>query len=302
MTKKELLKQLKGDITEVEKMVYLKRLIKPYQKYGKSKLFILQYLNGSGSELENKFWSKCSSSRVAFDIYSCLADDKGIDDFEFEYHLPRIIYKNKETGHPPNMDIFYRIGDTIYFIESKFTETPQKILKLPEAYYITNNEYKNSDGKKVTYPIKERFHKREDIADKFSSFCQTYVNMKDKIKKDDWFDYKQEICHLFGIIFYALERTDCNVKRIDFKNIVYKFDDYEKLGNDYISAIAKEFIKDAKDMVNDILKISNKKIDFDYSISFTQDVYEKYKNKTAYGLDITIKELMAQNWSELDLS
>ena len=304
MKKQDLLKKLSGYIPEEYSNAYIKRLSKPYSlknnlNRGKEKLFMYQYLNGSGSELEKKFWSRHSSSRIAFDLYSCLVNDETTIDFEFEYKLPGI-NRNKQTG-VPNMDVFFQQGDTVYFIESKFTETPDNNYVLPEAYYILDRNYKNSKGKyaKRPYSVEERFRNRNDIAVKFSQFCYKYLNIN---TNGDWFDYKQEICHLFGIIFYALERADCNVKRIDFKNIVYKFDDYEKLGNDYISKIAKEFIKDAKVMVNDILKISNKKIDFDYSISFTQDVYEKYKNKTAYGLDITIKELMGLNWSELNLS
>jgi len=53
--------------------------------------------------LKWKFWEGISSSRLAFDLYSSLINDESVKDFELEYILPGIIYKEKETG-ASNMD------------------------------------------------------------------------------------------------------------------------------------------------------------------------------------------------------
>ena len=143
MTKDELIEKLEN-ISDSKKSEYRKRISIPYIKNGQKKIFFDQYTNGSGKELEKKFWSKISSSRIAFDLYSCLVNDETVDDFEFEYKLPGILYKKKELG-VPNMDVYYQKGSTIYFIESKFTETPSN--SLPQAYYIETDEYKNTRNK-----------------------------------------------------------------------------------------------------------------------------------------------------------
>lgn len=291
MTKKELEKRLEQDISLEQKIEYLNRLSKPYINNNKKKIFFDQYMNGDGSELKNKFWSKHSSSRIAFDLYSCLANENKIDDFEFEYQLPGILYKNKESGKP-NMDVYYQKGSTIYFIESKFTETPSS--KLPQAYYIKTDKYKNTSDIYVNEPLQNRFRNNLFIAELFSDFCYSYIyNIKKNTK--DWFDYKQEICHLFGIIFYAKEKiTTSTINQINFRNIVYDFDDYEILGKDHISQSALQFINDAKDLVNRIFEHEKIDIKFSYNYDFIQRILPDFENKTAYGTDISVKDIMKQ--------
>lgn len=291
MTKKELEKRLEHDISLEQKIEYLNRLSKPYINNNKKKIFFDQYMNGDGSELKSKFWSKHSSSRIAFDLYSCLANENKIDDFEFEYQLPGIIYKNKESGKP-NMDVYYQKGSNIYFIESKFTETPSS--QLPQAYYIKTDKYKNTSGDYVNEPLQNRFRNNLFIAELFSDFCYSYIgNIKKNTK--DWFDYKQEICHLFGIIFYAKEKlTKSTIKQIDFRNIVYDFDDYKDLGKEHISQSALHFINDAKDLVNRIFEHEKIDIKFSYNYDFIQRILPDFENKTAYGTDISVKDIMKQ--------
>lgn len=291
MTKKELEKKLEQNISLEQKIEYLNRLSKPYIKNNKKKIFFEQYMNGDGSELKCKFWSKHSSSRIAFDLYSCLVNDNSIDDFEFEYQLPGILYKHKESGKP-NMDVYYRKGSTIYFIESKFTETPSS--KLPQAYYIKTDKYKNTSNDYVSESLQNRFRNNLFIAELFSNFCYKYI---DNIKKNtkDWFDYKQEICHLFGIIFYAKEKlTTSTIKQIDFRNIVYDFDDYEIFGKEHISQSAIQFIADAKDLISKIFEHEKIDIKFSYNYDFIQKILPKYEDKNAYGTEISVKDIMKQ--------
>ena len=289
MTKDELKEKLEN-ISYSKKSEYLKRISLPYFKNGQKKIFFNQYTNGSGKELEKKFWSKISSSRIAFDLYSCLVNDETVDDFEFEYKLPGISYKKVGV---PNMDVYYQKGTTIYFIESKFTETPSD--SLPQAYYIETDEYKNTRNKTVVEPIEKRFRDNSFIAAEFSRFAKKYKDKTEHIDENDWFDYKQETCHLFGIIFYAIENLSTStIKQIDFRNIVYDFDDYEILGKEHISQSALQFINDAKDLVNRIFEHEKIDIKFSYNYDFIQRILPDLEKKTAYGTDISVKDIMKQ--------
>ena len=291
MTKDELIEKLEN-ISDSKKSEYRKRISIPYIKNGQKKIFFDQYTNGSGKELEKKFWSKISSSRIAFDLYSCLVNDETVDDFEFEYKLPGILYKKKESG-VPNMDVYYQKGSTIYFIESKFTETPSK--SLPKAYYIETDEYKNTRNKTVVEPIEKRFRDNSFVAAEFSRFAQKYKDKTEHIDDKDWFDYKQETCHLFGIIFYAIERLSTStIKQINFRNIVYDFDDYEILGKEHISQSALQFINDAKELTNRIFEHEKIDIKFSYNYDFIQSILPDFENKKAYGSELSVKDIMKQ--------
>lgn len=289
MTKDELIEKLEN-ISDSKKSEYRKRISIPYIKNGQKKIFFDQYTNGSGKELEKKFWSKISSSRIAFDLYSCLVNDETVDDFEFEYKLPGILYKKKESG-VPNMDVYYQKGSTIYFIESKFTETPSN--SLPQAYYIETDEYKNTRNKTVVEPIEKRFRDNSFVAAEFSRFAQKYKDKTEHIDDKDWFDYKQETCHLFGIIFYAIERLSTStIKQINFRNIVYDFDDYEILGKEHISQSALQFINDAKELTNRIFEHEKIDIKFSYNYDFIQSILPDFENKKAYGSELSVKDIM----------
>lgn len=290
--KKEEIEKIKCSISVEEKSNYLKRLSDVYEKQGKKKLFIEQYLNGDGSELKSKFWSKRSSSRIAFDLYSCLAIFPEIIDFEFEYQLPGIISGGSEAGKP-NMDVFYIKNKTIYFIESKFSESPKQ--ELPEAYYIKASTYKSTTKKEVTSSLSERFRENNYIAEEFTTFAAKYAEKTKQIDKTDWFDYKQEICHLYGIIFFSLNLKKQNpllINKIDFKNIVFDFDEYESLGTDHISESAEHFIKDANEMITNIFTHENINITFEYGFEFTQNIIKKFSDYKAFGDTRNIKELM----------
>ena len=76
-------------LTDEKKVQYFEKMIVPYEKKGQKKYAILQYIRGAGNELEEKFWQDHSSSRMAFDLYSWMQEEKysEIKDFSFEYQL-----------------------------------------------------------------------------------------------------------------------------------------------------------------------------------------------------------------------
>lgn len=293
MNKEELIVKLNGEISNEAKSEYLLRLGQLYYKNGSPKIFLEQYMNGDGKELKKKFWSRHSSSRIAFDLYSCLANDKSIEDFEFEYQLPGILYKNKEF-RKPNMDVYYKQNQTVYFIESKFTESPKETL--PEAYYIKQDQYNNSKKTKIVKEsIANRYRGNNRIALVFSDFCLQYLPFIDNKNKADWFDYKQELCHLFGILFFGIEKLkETDIKIINFRNIVYDFDDYQSLGQIHISSTALDFINKAETLVNQIFQEEKLNIQFVYNYDFIQNIAKEYANKIGFGTNKSIKDLMKQ--------
>ena len=87
MKKYELIKFLKAN-NKVNKNEYLERLKTKYIKNGIEKTFEEQYLKAEGHELNSKFFSPISSSRLCFELFSWMAGDDDIIDIEFEYFLP----------------------------------------------------------------------------------------------------------------------------------------------------------------------------------------------------------------------
>ena len=75
------------DMDKELKLQYFERLI---AKNGTGEYFIEQFLHGSGNELKKKFWSNTSSSRLCFDLYSWLCEEKGVKNFQFEKQLPAV--------------------------------------------------------------------------------------------------------------------------------------------------------------------------------------------------------------------
>jgi len=198
---------------------YLDRLSTTYGK--ENKKFYKQFKEGSGSELKYKFWSPRSSSRLCFDLYSCFANYPQVLDIEFEYNkLPGICSGRDES--PANMDVYIKTEDCIFFIESKFTETTnnenyKKKDGLPQAYWVTEDTYLSSEGNLVTKSIADRItfkgNKTEEqilllerMRIKFPEFCKDVISYIDNnvVSQRDWFDAKQETCHIFGILLYSV--------------------------------------------------------------------------------------------------
>lgn len=264
---------------------YLKRLFTPYKKEGKWECFLLQYLEGSGNELKEKFWSPNSSSRLCFDLYSWMGSDPDYKVIEFEKKLPGIISKGREVH--PNMDVFFENNDGLFFIESKYTErTHNDNFKkdLPEAYWNINETYKNSKGKDTKYSITKRYHEKEDVKEAFVKFIKEIEDEALKEDKDSWFDAKQETCHLLGIVIFALEGKP--TKPIHFLNIAANYEDDD--------TFAEFFRSKAEAMVNGLFVSNAVNASFEYRLCSVKDYFENsILDKKGYQTDKTIREILA---------
>ena len=111
-------KRIISEMTLSEVKSYINRLTIVYKE---DKMFIEQYLQGSGNELHEHFWSSNSSSRLAFDLYSWMAVEPITIDFQFEKQLPGVVCKKSGPSGVPNMDVYFETKDDIVFIENKYT-------------------------------------------------------------------------------------------------------------------------------------------------------------------------------------
>ena len=269
-------------MNDAEKLTYFNKLIEPYEKRREKKFFIDQYLRGAGNELKEHFWSEKSSSRMAFDLYTWMKDDKSVVDIEYEFLLPGL----GSGGMRPNMDIFIETEDELIFIESKFTEKAN-------LHYIDNGHlspayYAPTHGKKNMI-LATRFHGYE-FADKFSKFCYEFEEiMKEKgwHKGSDWFEPKQETCHLLGVLFYIFDKRNQNRlkgKKIRLFNIFW-----EMYGDIVQSDLAKEFKTRANTLISEILDNGkpNGIVDFKFG-TFT--IQEMFQDKTRLSKHIVFPE------------
>lgn len=266
---------------------YYKRLSTPYAKGGRQFLFIEQFNAGSGNELLEKFWSPRSSSRLCFDLYSWMGSDPDYDVIEFEMKLRGIVSGGREVH--PNMDVFFKRGQEIFFIESKYTETVfNKGYRkgLPEAYWNKNDAYKSVSGKLVEYPIIRRYHGYEDVMEAFVSFIEQIDMEASKEEKRSWFDAKQETCHLLGIVLFALENKQ--TEQIHFFNVA---------ANESYSDLSVLFSEKAEEMVRKIFEDHAVAASFDYQLCSVDDFFGSYMlwNKKGYQSDKTIRELVSDS-------
>jgi hypothetical protein len=199
-------------MTLTEKISYIKKLIDPYEKHNKKKLFIEQYLKGAGNELKDHFWAEISSSRMAFDLYSWMKNEASVLDIEFEFLLPGLA----SGGMGPNIDIYIETNEELIFIESKFTESAN--LHYIDNGYLSPGYYAPTHGKRQMI-LSKRFH-NYFFADAFSKFCydfESVMTTKGWHKESDWFEPKQETCHLLGLLFFIFDNR--NIKRLSGKKI-----------------------------------------------------------------------------------
>lgn len=211
---------MKGEyINNDLKKNYIQKLGIAYTKKGVQKFFLDQFAAGAGNELNGKFWNKKSSSRFAFDLYSWMAYDERVDDMEFEFHLPGLA----SGGMGPNMDVFVEIGNEVIFIESKFSELANLHYLdnkyLSEAYYV-NAVYGNRKRN-----LRQRYYGYE-FAKEISDFCydiEKQMTQEKWHKGNDWFEPKQETCHLVGILLYIMQHKEYfEGKSVKLCNIYYK--------------------------------------------------------------------------------
>ena len=265
-------------IPEAIQQDYLWRLKTPYLKKGKEKSFFEQYQHGSGQEIKDgKFWRTISSSRLCFDLYSWMAEDNIYIDIEFEKKLVGL----NGGGSPPNMDAFFETSSEIFFIESKYTEEVSGQFSIPQAYWVETDEYYTTKGKLTNKPILTRYRGHADVKDAFVSFINYVKELESQRIGSTWFDSKQEICHLLGIVYYILENKP--KKAVHFLNVA---------ANHIDDKISDQFRRKGKDMVLAILKNNDISTDFDYQSCSVRKYFGKLLDKKGYKTERTIMELI----------
>ena len=247
-------------LSDEKQVQYFKKMIVPYEKKGEKKYAILQYVRGAGNELEDKFWQDHSSSRMAFDLYSWMQEDKyfEIKDFSFEYPLPRL----NSGGMGPNMDVYIETEDEIIFIESKFTEKANLNYRNPNKKgetYLSPAYYASTHGKDQM-TLEDRFNKYS-YAERFANFTKEWEDEMianpswRKRGRIDWFEPKQETCHLCGIFFFLKENSELiKGKSIRLFNI------YWKLNGDEYSDMEQVFLSKAQSLIDEVVKIERLQI------------------------------------------
>lgn len=313
----DILSSKSSDFEDLKRR-YLNVLEKTYEKGGQNKCFKTQFDNGQGKELDSKFWSPISSSRLAFELYSWIANSNQCKDIEFEFRLPGIISGNREAS--AYMDVYIKTEKEIRFIESKFTEEAGCLgSSLPQAYYkqLTStgeedaasdfNEdtyYKTAAGKLAKKPmsVKNRFRGQENVAKYFIPFVNHMMRIENSYEHDKWFDAKQETCHLFGIIMYIIENVNNlvneGIDKVHLQNIYFC-----KYPEDSIrSSFTATFISEAEKMVGNILEEYNiKNIRFEFGTSTVQDVLKKYGKEQSYvNVEKTVEESILENFPGID--
>lgn len=318
---KDILSSKSLDIKVLQEK-YLNALEKIYEKGGQQKCFKTQFEKGKGKELNRKFWTPISSSRLAFELYSWIANFSQCKDIEFEFKLPGIISGKKECS--PYMDVYVRTEKEIWFIESKFTEEVKAdslSLSLPQAYYkqLTQtgeedfvssfNEdtyYKTTTGKlaKKSMSIKNRFRGQEKVAKYFIPFVNDMMIAESLHNNNDnkWFDAKQETCHLFGIIMYIIknieELQNDGIDKVHLQNIYFcKHQEYS-IHNSFTAT----FLSEAEKMVANILDEYNiRNIKFEFGTSTVQDLLKKYGKEQSYAnVEKTVKQSILENFPGIE--
>ena len=284
--KQLLLKNNNGNIF-INKKEINKRISKKYIKQNKLKSFMKQYLSASGNELDYKFYSVNSSSRLCFELYSWMALDNNILDIEFEYKLPGLKSIHNHNVLCPTMDLYF-LDNNINFIESKFFEIKENkkedISRNYYDYYIDGN---NNISKSVLDVLNIRFDTNIIFARHFIKFVNEILEEFSEF--DSWFDLKQEITHLFGIGGYIYKYKPN--KNINFYNVIY---DFNEGTNNFINT----FKAKANIMMNQYIKELGLNIIFNYDLktinNYIIELDNKYKilNKYSYESNKTINEIL----------
>ena len=284
-TRNQKIKELREN--KVNNDEYLDRLRTKYIKRGIEKTFEEQYLKAEGHELDSKFFSPISSSRLCFELFSWMAEDENIKDIEFEYYLPGLKSVHGYSVPQPNMDVYFE-NENISFIESKFTEQSynkkEDISKKYYDYYLDGN---NNIGEAVLDVCNIRFDGNLIFAKHFIKLVNEILNYAEGynlLNKKDWFDLKQEITHIFGIGQYIYKYKPN--KNIKFTNLVYLFDDG-------ISKLANKFRTLAIEMMNKYINELGLNILFYYDFVLMQDYIKNIDlNRNAFASNKRIKEIL----------
>ena len=281
-------------VTDEEKLIYLERLMKPYQKAGRHH-FITQYLEADGNELSKKFWSIRSSSRFAFELYSWMAEQADVKSLFFEYKLVGI----KGSPKKPNMDVYIEKGDSAIFIESKFAESySQSSFSMPDAYWKKEGAISADGTKDLRSTLGERYYGLTDVANRFSAFIQKAEELLKAAKKEDrcWMDFEQEIKHLIGIALTLIaSKTQYRDKDIKFYNVYYDF-------GDPIYPYVHDFFSLAEKMMNELLVDAGYCKSFEYGHISAQKLAQSTKvaefdpHAKAFGSEKEIHEILWEQY------
>lgn len=308
MKREELSKELSGRyIGEDEQREYFCRLAVPYKNAGEAGKtnFAMQFSEGDGSELRKKFWSVRSSSRYAFEMYSWMASSKKYNCIQFEKKLKGL--KGYSVG-VPNMDVYFETDDTITFIESKLLEfTKLNLNGLKDSYYKEKGESNHVKGK-----LEDRYYGNEYFAKKISEFIKEVelkIEQYQTFDKNDYFDIKQEITHIIGIILF-IWNSDAETpgmyadKNIEFFNVVYmnNKESKERYTGENIHVFKKWFIKNAIKLVEECVgdKINSFSYDTKNSKEYIDSILED-KNQLAWGCKKeTVKERLEIFHAEIE--
>jgi len=274
---------------KIDKEEYLKRLDTKYIKNGIEKSFKEQYLKAEGNELDYKFFSPISSSRLCFELFSFLANDENIIDIEFEYYLPGLKSVHGYNVPAPNMDVYFE-DDDIHFIETKFTEISynkkEDISKNYYEYYLDGN---NNIDKSVLDICNIRFDGNLIFAKYFIKLVNdilNYAEEKELLSNKDWFNLKQEITHIFGIGQYIYKYKP--TKNIKFTNLIYLFDNG-------ISKLAYKFRSLVVNMMNKYINELGLNVLFFYDFMYMQNYIETIDlNKEAYASNRKISDILKE--------
>jgi len=124
---------------------------------------------GGGHELAGKFRALHSSSALAVNTFApfkdrpsalCLLGETGFGPPAFEHHLPTGL-----KGTPPTLDVFFRCGDEVVAIESKFLEYfSAKKAKFSPSYSRANLPFAEDSWWKVMEDAKEASRQFLDVA------------------------------------------------------------------------------------------------------------------------------------------
>lgn len=256
--------------------IYMKRLKLELPFHNKNlKTFYDQYKNGDGTELKEKFWKTHSSSRLCFEFFSWLAYEKGVDDIVFEKKLPGIRW----SPHVPNIDVYIQSANTVYFIESKFTEKGEALTELPDAYYMEKGEAVSTEGSPLKSFLKDRYY-NTGFDQCVVKLCESIKSNLNKKSRPVWLDIPQEIKHTVGIYFEIIKNLNkYNGKNVVFYNLFFDFKD----GNEEYS---KYFFETVQGIMKEELKKKGFTGTYTYGYKTYQEVMDIIPERPAYGSNV----------------
>ena len=155
------------------------------------------------------------------------------------------------------MDVFIETDHEIIFIESKYSEKAN--LHYIDNGYLSKAYYDKAPYGKHQMNLCSRYANNE-WGEKFAEFCTEWEKEMEKNKWHkgcDWFEPKQETCHMSGILlwlFNSVNQDRIRGKHICLYNVYWRIGEidgnpempqrFEDMANKYLREIIKESKKD----------------------------------------------------------